>query len=586
MRRFQFEYNNERTFIRELDKLKMWVKRQMVHGLLFHIFCETVDKERIKTVCDYLEKYFPDADYVGCTTNGNIVSGDKGQSDICVSCTMLEYPDTQFKVFQLPLEENSLEVGQRLKRYIEENPWVKAVELLTTINGISMTKFCESFTECRKDVCIFGGGAFSPDINANDGFVFSKGHKISTQGVILLMMGGEDFHMVTMHITGWKPLGREFTVTKAKDSRLYELDGQPAYDVYYKYFHINNDENFFENSLEFPIFYKHNGIDILRAPTSSNEDGSLNMTSAVDENVSAKLAYGDPEVIIDSVKEESLLVAKFQPDVIDVFSCAARLVYWGANDVGRETMPFETIAPTLGFFTSGEFLRTEEYVNQHNVTLVIAAMREGDIDEGREVYHMLSEEEKSGKINMIKRLTTFINAVTSEMEEANRKLAIAAISDALTGLLNRGEIQRRISRAVRENAQTDMKISLIMMDLDDFKKVNDSYGHKEGDNVLIGLANVLRNTLNDYDIAGDIGRWGGEEFMVLLPDISKEKAHEIAEKLLENLVAIDFPLAGHQTMSLGVTEYKNGEDVDILTMRVDGALYDAKGKGKNQVIDR
>ena len=131
-----------------------------------------------------------------------------------------------------------------------------------------------------------------------------------------------------------------------------------------------------------------------------------------------------------------------------------------------------------------------------------------------------------------------------------------------------------------------MKISLIMMDLDDFKKVNDSYGHKEGDNVLIGLANVLRNTLNDYEIAGDIGRWGGEEFMVLLPDISKEKAHKIAEKLLENLVAIDFPLAGHQTMSLGVTEYKNGEDVDILTMRVDGALYDAKGKGKNQVIDR
>ncbi len=586
MRRFQFEYNNERTFIRELDKLKMWVKRQMVHGLLFHIFCETVDKERIKTVCDYLEKYFPDADYVGCTTNGNIVSGDKGQSDICVSCTMLEYPDTQFKVLQLPLEENSLEVGQRLKKYIEENPWVKAVELLTTINGISMTKFCESFTECRKDVCIFGGGAFSPDINANDGFVFSKGHNISTQGVILLMMGGEDFHMVTMHITGWKPLGREFTVTKAKDSRLYELDGQPAYDVYYKYFHINNDENFFENSLEFPIFYKHHGIDILRAPTSSNEDGSLNMTSAVDENVSAKLAYGDPEVIIDSVKEESLLVAKFQPDVIDVFSCAARLVYWGANDVGRETMPFETIAPTLGFFTSGEFLRTEEYVNQHNVTLVIAAMREGDIDEDREVYHMLSEEEKSGKINMIKRLTTFINAVTSEMEEANRKLAIAAISDALTGLLNRGEIQRRISRAVRENAQTDMKISLIMMDLDDFKKVNDSYGHKEGDNVLIGLANVLRNTLNDYDIAGDIGRWGGEEFMVLLPDISKEKAHEIAEKLLENLVSIDFPLAGHQTMSLGVTEYINGEDVDILTMRVDGALYEAKARGKNCVVMR
>lgn len=586
MRRFQFEYNNERTFVRELDKLRMWVKRQMVHGLLFHIFCETVDMERIRTVCDYLEKYFPDADYIGCTTSGNIVSGDKGKADICVSCTMFEYPDTKIKVLQLPLEEHSLEPGRRLKDYIEENPWVKSVELLSTINGISMTKFCESFTECRKDVRIFGGGAYSPDLSDNNSFVFSKGHDFMNHGVVMLMTGGDDFHLVTMHITGWKPLGREFTVTKAKDSRLYELDGQPAYEVYYKYLHINNDENFFENSLEFPIFYKYHDIDILRAPSSSYEDGSLNMTSIIEENVSAKLAYGDPDVILDSVKEESRAVAKFQPDVIDVFSCAARLMYWGADDVGRETMPFEAIAPTVGFFTSGEFLRTDEYVNQHNVTLVVAAMREGDADEDRDVYHVLSEEEKSGKINMIKRLTTFINAATAEMEEANRKLELAAISDALTGLLNRGEIQRRISKAVRENAQTDMKISLIMMDLDDFKKVNDSYGHKEGDNVLKGLANVLRDTLKDYEIAGDIGRWGGEEFMVLLPEVSKEKAHDIAEKLLENLVAIDFPLAGHQTMSLGVTEYKNGEDVDILTMRVDAALYEAKGNGKNQVIDR
>ena len=584
MKRFQFEYGNERIFVRELEKLRVWVKRQMVHKLLFHVFCETVDKERIRTVCDYLEKYFPDAEYIGCTTSGNIVSGDKGKSDICVSCTMFEYPDTQYRVFQLPIEEHSLEVGQRLKKYIEDNPWVKSVELLTTINGISMTKFCESFTDCRKDVCIFGGGAYSPDLSWNNGFVFSKGHEMMDQGVVLLMTGGDDFHLVTMHITGWKPLGREFTVTKAQDSRLYELDGQPAFDVYYKYLHINNDENFFENSLEFPIFYKYHGIDILRAPSSSNEDGSLNMTSVVEENVSAKLAYGDPEVIVDSVKEESLAVAKFQPDVIDVFSCAARLMYWGSEDVGRETMPFEAIAPTVGFFTSGEFLRTEEFVNQHNVTLVVAAMREGDADEDMEIYHMLSEEEKSGKINMIKRLTTFINAATAEMEEANRKLEIAAISDALTRLLNRGEIQRRISDCVRENSDTSEKVSLIMMDLDDFKKVNDTYGHKEGDNVLIGLADVLRDTLKECYIDGDIGRWGGEEFMVLLPGFSADKAKMIADILLKNFSDINFELAGHQTMSLGVTEYINGEDSDVFTMRVDAALYEAKANGKNQVV--
>ena len=126
-----------------------------------------------------------------------------------------------------------------------------------------------------------------------------------------------------------------------------------------------------------------------------------------------------------------------------------------------------------------------------------------------------------------------------------------------------------------------------MMDLDDFKKVNDTYGHKEGDNVLIGLANVLRDTLKDcYIIDGDIGRWGGEEFMILLPGFDADKAKKIADILLKNFSDIEFELAGHQTMSLGVTEYINGEDVDVLTMRVDAALYDAKANGKNQVVVR
>ena len=165
-----------------------------------------------------------------------------------------KYSETNLKSYLNIQPFRFFDIVFDVKRYIEENPWVKSVELLTTINGISMTKFCESFTECIEDVCIFGGGAYSPDLSGNNGFVFSKGHEMSENGVVLLMAGGDDFHMVTMHITGWKPLGREFTVTKARDSRLYELDGQPAYEVYYKYLHINNEENFFENSLEFPIF--------------------------------------------------------------------------------------------------------------------------------------------------------------------------------------------------------------------------------------------------------------------------------------------------------------------------------------------
>ena len=587
MRRFQFEYENENAFSRELSKLKQWTKRQIVHEVLFHIFSENADnsdKSAITEVINGIEKFFPDAIYVGCSTNGNIVAGDLGKKGVAVVCTIFEYPDTTVRVFQLPMnEECEAETVNRLKQYIDSNPWVKSVELLTTINGMGMTTFCEVMAGCRKDVSIFGGGAFPTNFARTDSFVFSKGNDFSDNAVIFLLIGGEDYHVVTMHITGWQPLGREMVVTKIEDSRLCELDNKPAFDIYSKYLNIKNDASFFDNALEFPIFFEENGVDLLRAPTHSNPDGSIILSAAVHEGLVARLAYGDPEVILDSIKEDSMAVAVFMPEVIDVFSCAARRAYWGDKDIGSETMPFEAIAPTAGFFTSGEFLRTDKYMNLHNVTLVIAAMREGDVDPERDVYYIPSEESRTGKINMIKRLTTFINATTEEMEEAYKKLANAAISDALTGLLNRGEIQRRITGALEAEEKGDYPISLIMMDLDDFKNVNDSYGHHEGDMVLKGLADTLRRIVEESRIPADIGRWGGEEFMILLREADVETARKLAERLRVDFYNVTFEKAGHVSMTLGVTEYREGDNADSTCMRVDKALYVAKANGKNQV---
>ena len=120
-------------------------------------------------------------------------------------------------------------------------------------------------------------------------------------------------HIYTTHIAGWKPLGREFLVTKAQNALLFELDGKPAYDVYYRYLKILNDEHFFFNTLEFPFFYKHNGIDILRAPVHCNEDGTLVMTSDIDENVKARLAYGDPWTILDCVRRDEKKLGRLIP---------------------------------------------------------------------------------------------------------------------------------------------------------------------------------------------------------------------------------------------------------------------------------
>lgn len=582
MKQFQFEFSGVGKLKKELDKIKQWRMSKVTSSVVFSIYAENTDREQIELASEIIESEMPDALYLGCSTNGTITEGRLSDSPFVVVCTVCEYPSTQAHLLQYTLTEDSaIDVVENLKKELEKRPWVKAIELLATLRGMSMTPFCEACNDINPDIQIFGGGAFNIDINNDNACVFSKAKGYSEKGVIFLLTGGDDLIVHTTHITGWKPLGREFHVTKANGSILQELDGKPAYDAYYKYLNIPNNEHFFYNTLEFPFFYKHHGINILRAPIASNDDGSLTMTSNIEQDVYARIAYGDPWTILNCIEEGGREIAKFQPEILKVFSCAARRTFWGNDEISKETGPFQSIAPTSGFYTSGEFLRCENELIQHNVTLVIAAMREGAIEETSQFK--MSSETFSGKVSMINRLATFIDAATAELAEANQKLAKMAIEDSLTTLYNRAETQRRIISALKQFNEANKKVSLIMMDIDNFKMVNDTYGHKEGDNVILGLTKVIKEVVQKHNPEASCGRWGGEEFMVVLPDVDCEKAAEIANEIRTTFAAIMFPMARRKTISIGVVEALRGESADMVCVRVDSALYEAKNNGKNQV---
>lgn len=582
VKQFQFEFSSVVRLKKELDKINQWKMSKLCSTVIFSIYAENTDKEQIELACEIIESEMPDALYLGCSTNGTITDGMLSDSPFVVVCTICEYPTTKAQLLQYTLtQENTLDVVDDLKKEIEKRPWVKGIELLATIRGMSMTPFCEACTDINPDIQIFGGGAFNIDINNNNACVFSKAKGYSEKGVVFLLCGGEDLNIYTTHITGWKPLGREFIVTKANGSLLQELDGKPAYDAYYKYLNIPNNEHFFYNTLEFPFFYKHHGINILRAPIASNEDGSLTMTSNIEENVSARIAYGDPWTILNSIRAGGREIAKFQPEIIKVFSCAARRTFWGNEEISKETGPLQSVAPTSGFYTSGEFLRCDNELIQHNVTLVIAAIREGHIDDS--IPFRMDSEEFTGKVSMINRLATFIDAATAELAEANEKLAKVAIEDSLTGHYNRAETQRRIHAALDDFKQDGKKVCLIMMDIDNFKMVNDTYGHKEGDNVILGLTKTISEVVKKYNPEASCGRWGGEEFMVVLPGMDCKRATEIANEIRTTFAAIAFPMARRKTISVGVVEALRGESADMVCVRVDSALYEAKNNGKNQV---
>jgi two-component system, cell cycle response regulator len=170
-------------------------------------------------------------------------------------------------------------------------------------------------------------------------------------------------------------------------------------------------------------------------------------------------------------------------------------------------------------------------------------------------------------------------ALRDQLFERERGLEELAFSDELTRLYNRRFLTRQLSALVRSATRHHRTLSIVLVDIDHFKAINDEHGHARGDTVLTRVAARLLHVLREEDYAG---RWGGEEFLVLLPDIDEEGAHATAERLRQSVGGR--PLSGLRvTVSAGVATWTEGETPDDVLRRADNALYAAKRGGRDQV---
>ena len=175
-------------------------------------------------------------------------------------------------------------------------------------------------------------------------------------------------------------------------------------------------------------------------------------------------------------------------------------------------------------------------------------------------------------------------AIALENARLHHVVQHQAVTDELTGLVNRRRFMSALGTEIGRTTRT-MPPSLILADLDDFKRVNDRFGHPIGDELLQSFADALREHVRDIDIPA---RLGGEEFGVLLPETTLEGAHAVAQRLQEFLTTSPLLVVGGQeirtTASFGVAQLAEGEEADALLRRADAALYRAKADGKNQVV--
>lgn len=170
---------------------------------------------------------------------------------------------------------------------------------------------------------------------------------------------------------------------------------------------------------------------------------------------------------------------------------------------------------------------------------------------------------------------------TLELEAANRALDLQARTDTLTGLLNRRGFETQMAFSLALARRSHRPLGLIALDVDHFKRVNDTHGHEAGDAVLQRLARTLQTRLRASDV---IARLGGEEFVALLPDTDLKGTQVIAQALIDDVAREADPVAGPITVSAGVASLREREDTDKdMLRRADAALYEAKRQGRNRV---
>ncbi len=180
----------------------------------------------------------------------------------------------------------------------------------------------------------------------------------------------------------------------------------------------------------------------------------------------------------------------------------------------------------------------------------------------------------------IEKTNTLLKKAQKEIEDKNIALEKLAITDKLTGVYNRTKLDEILLDEITRCRRFECSFGFCILDIDYFKSTNDNFGHLVGDEILISFANLLKNSVRETDY---VGRWGGEEFVIIVPRTNKENLTAFAEKLRVKIEKFNFEKVGKKTASFGITVTTEYDGIETVIKRADDALYQAKKSGRNKV---
>lgn len=184
-------------------------------------------------------------------------------------------------------------------------------------------------------------------------------------------------------------------------------------------------------------------------------------------------------------------------------------------------------------------------------------------------------------LELNEKLEQEVDERTKELTAALQQMEKCSITDQLTDLYNRYKIEETLNNEINRAKRYDTSFGILLLDIDNFKDINDNYGHMQGDKILKEFANILKNYIRESD---NVGRWGGEEFLIITPIFEKDELVTFSDRLRKVIEEHNFDTVGQLTVSIGVTLYqKDTTTIESLITTADNGLYASKNNGRNSV---
>ncbi|MCR4892062.1 MAG: GGDEF domain-containing protein [Lachnospiraceae bacterium] len=558
---------------------------QKATGVLFQLYNPKLDLDDERIV-DYINATCSNACLVGITA-ANVVDEEFDIKDCPAELNAVFFSSGRLIEFDF---DTSIATGFAAGRIIHEQldniPNAKCMLICYSCGSAVIHSFISEFR--HHQIPIFGimsGGSIRANNTAK---VYGK--RVHSNGIIAIIMSGRDLHLYMDNCLGFREIGVEMAVTKTQgDNIISEIDHKPATEVYSKYLKVSPNRYFMHNVCEFPMVFHRNDCAVARVPTACDEKGMIHFTSDVIEGEKFRLSYGNPENLFYTIRESVKGLKEFRPQAVFLYECGNRMRFLRdkANcEIESYTSLYPQTSVAVGF--AELFISSEENGCAMNSALVAVGLSEDpsakdSIRNGISLNNMESEANVQNYVPLVDRILTFLETTAAELDSINKELGRIAYTDQLTRIYNRWELENKVND-VLESCQRDKRpASIIFMDIDHFKRVNDNFGHDVGDMVLRESVDLVKNSLKPQHI---FGRWGGEEFIYVIPESHLEEAKSFAEMLRKQIEENCFAVVEHITMSFGVTEYRAGDNLEAFVKRADNALYMAKEGGRNRVCSQ